>query len=254
MRLLGPGPLPAGLVPPVAAGAPPQVWLLRAADHTPVDGLGVLDAAERARYGAFLRDGDRATYGAAHVALRRLLGAHLGKPPEAVVLGREDCPVCGGPHGRPAVAGGAGPHFSLSHSGGTVLLAFAGTPVGVDVELTPAPGTAEELGDVILHPDERAELDGLPAAARAVAFGRCWARKEAYLKGTGAGLGDNPHRSLVGAGPDPAPVPGWSITDLDVSGFAAGYSAAVALALVASGPSAAWPGLEESVGPHRAAP
>jgi 4'-phosphopantetheinyl transferase len=208
------------------------VWLVRAADHAPVNGpreQAMLDAGERARYGAFVRDSDRDMYGAAHVALRRLLGGYLGRAPGAVVIGREDCPVCGGPHGRPAVVGSDGLHFSLSHSAGLVLLAFAARPVGVDIEEIPRPEIVDELGDVIMHPAERAELAGLTPQERAVAFGRCWARKEAYLKGTGAGLGDNPHRSRVGAGPEPYPVPGWRIEDLDVGGYAAGFSAALAV-------------------------
>ncbi len=227
MRVLGPGPLPEGLVRPGVAGEAPEVWLVHAMEHVAAGGLEVLDAGERARYEGFVRDGDRDVYGAAHVVLRRLLGAYLGEAPGDVVIGREECPVCGGPHGRPAVVGAEGLHFSLSHSGGLVLLAFAGRPVGVDVEEEPGPEIVEELGDVILHPDERAELDALARGERGRAFGRCWARKEAYLKGTGAGLGDNPHRSRVGAGPVPYPVPGWSIGDLAVP---VGYRAAVAVA------------------------
>lgn len=226
-RVLGPGPVPGSPV----LGAAPDVWLARVADHVPAPGFeagrAMLDAAELARYEAFLRPADRDMYAVAHIALRRLLGAYRGEDPGSVVLVREDCPVCGGPHGRPAVAGGGGPHFSLSHSAGLVLLAFAATPVGVDVEEIPAPGVVAELREAILHPGERAELDALPPAERAAAFGRCWARKEAYLKGTGAGLADNPDRTRVGVGPVPYPVPGWTVTDLAVP---AGHSAALATA------------------------
>jgi 4'-phosphopantetheinyl transferase len=226
-RVLGPGRPPEGLV----RGGAPQVWLVHVAEYVPEAGFGaeleMLDDAERDRRAAFRRSADRDMYAAAHIALRRLLGAYLGQDPGAVVLGREDCPVCGGPHGRPAVAGGGGPHFSLSHSAGLALLAFAGTPVGVDVERIPAPEIVGELREAILHPGERAELDALPPDGRAAAFGRCWARKEAYLKGTGAGLADNPNRARVGAGPVPYPLPGWTVSDLTVP---AGHAAALAVA------------------------
>lgn len=226
-RLLGPGPLPEGL----GLGSATQVWLVRVAEYVPASGfageLAMLDATERARYEAFLQPADRDMYAAAHIALRRLLGAYLGEDPGAVVIGREDCPVCAGPHGRPAVAGGGGPHFSLSHSAGLVLLAFAAAPVGVDVEAVPGPEVVQELREIILHPAERAELDALPPAERAAAFGRCWARKEAYLKGTGAGLADEPNRTRVGAGPVPHPVAGWTVTDLTVP---VSHSAALAVA------------------------
>ncbi|MER8041244.1 4'-phosphopantetheinyl transferase superfamily protein [Streptomyces sp. NPDC094032] len=63
---------------------------------------------------------------AAHTALRVLAGGYLGLGPAGLVFARLDCPGCGGPHGRPVLAGEAGRlHFSLSHSGELALLAFA---------------------------------------------------------------------------------------------------------------------------------
>jgi len=151
-----------------------------------------------------------------------------------LALTREPCPLCGGAHGRPALSGG--PHFSLTHAGDLVLLAFAAQPVGVDAEVVPEPADATELAGV-LHPRERAELSALPEQDRAAAFARCWTRKEAYLKGTGTGLGEDPSVSYVGTAENgPASPPGWRLADVDVP---AGYAAATAVRLTRTEGSAA---------------
>ncbi|MFJ6796600.1 4'-phosphopantetheinyl transferase family protein [Streptomyces sp. NPDC091268] len=214
-------------LPPVGAGL--AVWALDTTSEVvgghPVAGAAaVLDAAERDRAGRLVRDRDRHRYLASHLGLRVLLGGYLGLAPERVVLVRETCPCCGGPHGRPAVAGGA-LHFSLSHSDDVAYLAFAGVPVGVDVEAVPS---ADAVADVLntLHPAETAELTALPEPLRPAAMGRVWCRKEAYLKATGTGLARGLAEPYVGTAPAPAPVAGWTLTDLPAP---TGYAAAVAL-------------------------
>lgn len=231
-----------------------ELWLLRppgadtAGGTGPAPGAGPagyhpaaeaeLDHAERARAASFVRSADRARYVAAHIALRRLLGAYLGLPPRKVPLVRERCLTCGGPHGRPVVAAVDGtappPHFSLSHCAGLVLVAVASAPVGVDVEELPGEDRVA-LCAPTLHPAERAELERLPPSPslpRREYFGRLWTRKEAYLKGIGAGLtrglaadylGDGDGDGGAGAPPRP---PGWSVVDLPVG---TGHTAAVAL-------------------------
>ncbi len=225
-RVLDAGTLAGGLERP-GPRDPAHVWLLRVSGHAAgLDGLDLLDAAERQRHQAFVRAADRDRYAVAHVWLRRLLGAYTGTAPAEVVLVRERCPLCDGPHGRPAVGGGA-PHFSLSHSGDLVLIAVAATPVGADVEEIPALSVADDVART-LHPSEQAELAALAPAERTIAFSRCWTRKEAYLKGTGEGLAGGPERTYVGTGPDPAAVTGWALADIAVD---EGYGAAVATAV-----------------------
>ncbi|MEU3407307.1 4'-phosphopantetheinyl transferase superfamily protein [Streptomyces sp. NPDC006670] len=184
----------------------------------------LLDADERKRAARLVRADDRRTYLASHLGLRVLLGSYLGTAPEEVRLVREDCPNCGGPHGRPAVAGG-GVHFSLSHSHGLAYLAFAAVPVGVDVEALPG---AAAVADVLssLHPAEVAEIGDLPEDGRRVALARVWSRKEACLKATGAGLANGLVEPYVGAAPTPARVPGWTLRDLPAP---PAYAAALAL-------------------------
>ncbi|WP_328787969.1 MULTISPECIES: 4'-phosphopantetheinyl transferase family protein [unclassified Streptomyces] len=178
-------------------------------------GDALLDASERSRAAALVRPGDRHRYLAAHVGLRVLLGGYLRIPPERVSFVREDCPHCGGPHGRPALAGGpaAGLHFSLSHTGDVAAVAVAAAPVGLDIETHPRPETAESLARS-LHPREAAALLALPPAARPAALARVWVRKEAYLKATGHGLAAGATHPYVGTAPDPSPTPNWTLTDL----------------------------------------
>lgn len=195
--------------------------------------MRVLSEEERGRAAAFLRDADRDRYLVAHLALRRELGARLGTGPAEVELTRARCPVCGGPHGRPSVAGDP-LHFSLSHAGDFVLLAFAQVAVGVDVEVRPGASTTAETSGA-LHPREREELAALPVEERPAAFARCWTRKEAYLKGTGTGLGEDPSVTYVSTLAAPASPPGWHLADLPVP---PGHAAARALRLTRTGETA----------------
>ncbi|NEC69258.1 4'-phosphopantetheinyl transferase superfamily protein [Streptomyces sp. SID9727] len=214
-----------GPAPSWSSGAP-SLWLVdpeRAAEAARLLAPKILDASELARVERLAFPADRACYTAAHVALRLLLGARQGIAPEAVRLTRERCPSCDGPHGRPATGGGT--HFSLSHTRGVALLAFAGVPVGVDVERLPEARVATEVAGH-LHPAEAAELAALPCEERPAAFARVWTRKEAYLKGEGTGLAGGLHREHVGTGPRPLGPPGWAVTDVAVP---AGYAAAVAV-------------------------
>ncbi|MHA7957015.1 4'-phosphopantetheinyl transferase family protein [Streptomyces sp. L500] len=218
-RELGRDPLPG----PWRPGGGPDVWLLRIADGStwPLDDL---DADERTRAAGFLRPLHRERFVASHGGLRRLLGAYLGLPPADVALTREPCPGCGGPHGRPAVAGPL--HFNLSHAGELALFAFADTPVGADVEEEQSAAVVADVSPM-LHPAETAELAALPEPERPAAFARCWTRKEAYLKGTGTGLAESPAVTYVGTGSAPVAPPGWTLTDVEAG---PGHAAAIAVA------------------------
>lgn len=216
-----------GREPGESGGAPPvELRVLRVSAYRSEAerDLPLLSAEERERGAAFRLQADRDRYHVAHTALRRELAARLGCPPADVPLTRAECPVCGGPHGRPSVAGHP-VHFSLSHAGDLVVLAFAGRPVGVDVEREPDPSVVTEVARA-LHPREQVELAALPEARRGAAFARCWTRKEAYLKGTGTGLAEDPAVTYVGTGPEPVAPSGWRVADVVT---AEGYAAAWAL-------------------------
>ncbi|MEV0222076.1 4'-phosphopantetheinyl transferase superfamily protein [Streptomyces sp. NPDC050704] len=200
----------------VGAGVPGlpdevRLWTIRADSGLGEEpDLSVLDADERRRLAGFLREADRVRYAVAHVALRGVLGELTGVAPGALRFGRETCPWCGAPHGRPMLASpSGGPEFSLSHGGGLVLIAVARTRVGVDVEPVPADGLVAELAQE-LHPAEQAAVRAVPEAARAGEFARVWTRKEAYLKGLGVGLGRG-----LGADDVTSAIPGWQLVDLE---------------------------------------
>ncbi|WP_405707346.1 4'-phosphopantetheinyl transferase superfamily protein [Streptomyces xanthophaeus] len=217
-----PRPYRPGAVPGRWRDGGPQLWLVDSrGPAAPAAGSeAVLDPSERARADAYRLEAHRRIYVATHVALRLLLGSYLEQDPAALRLVRERCPGCGGPHGRPAAAGSP-VHFSVSHSAGVALLAFAGNPVGVDLEKPP---TQEALGHLApsLHVRERAELDALAPEERPTAFAACWTRKEAYLKGTGLGLARGLHLDYVGIGACAASPPGWTLTGVTAPpGFAA---------------------------------
>ncbi|MCT9011173.1 4'-phosphopantetheinyl transferase family protein [Streptomyces rhizosphaerihabitans] len=209
------------------------VWLLTPPAEAPL-ALDELDATERRRADAFRRRGDRTLYVAAHIALRRLLAGYLRTSAKELAFARADCPRCGGPHGRPVLSGAGpdAPHFSLSHSRGAVLVGVARAPVGVDVERLPRPERVDVCRSA-LHPWEQRELAALRAPDQPARFARLWARKEAYLKGTGVGVGGWTSEVYLGeGGPGAPPRPDdWSVVDVP-SG--PGHAAAVAMKGAAS--------------------
>ncbi|GAA4622545.1 4'-phosphopantetheinyl transferase family protein [Cellulomonas oligotrophica] len=150
----------------------------------------------------------------ARAVLHGVLARVLGVPADEVVLDREPCVGCGGPHGRPVLGGGRDDvHFSLSSGGGLVLVAVADVRVGVDVEAVPEAARARAVAGV-LHPRERARLARVPEADHPAALARAWVRTEAYLKGLGTGLQRDPAADDLD---DPAGAPrGWTIHDVPV--------------------------------------
>ena len=179
------------------------------------DRLRMLSGPERARASRFARDGDRADYVMVRSTLRRLLGARLG-------LSVADVRLETRAGGKPALAGGGSPRFSVSHTGGLALIALAdGLEVGVDVEAwRPLP---ERLADKVLSPEERERMDR--SANAVAAFYDHWVLKEAYLKCTGQGLSGEPATVSVTPGP-PSRIGRIVVRSLDVP---AGYSAALAV-------------------------
>lgn len=176
-----------------------------------------LDDHERKRAASFVRPNDRLTYLSAHISLRRLLSTYTGVAPGTLRLGRDACPCCDGPHGRPVLIDSPVPlHFSLSHSHGVVLIGVAASTVGVDVQRVPSLETTD-LCMSDLHPAEQKELAALEPLERQLGFGRLWTRKEAYFKGLGTGLGRELSADYLGedesADAPPGP-PDWIVQNV----------------------------------------
>jgi 4'-phosphopantetheinyl transferase len=168
--------------------------------------LPLLSQAEHTRMNRFGQDADRARYLVARALARTVLSAHLGIPPREITFSTV-CRHCGGPHGKPAVAGASKPvELSISHSGERVVLAVArDVPLGVDVERLESRVNPAGLIKRTLSGPERDLLATVPEADRTVAFLTYWTRKEALLKATGHGLAISPaHLTLTAPDVPPA--------------------------------------------------
>jgi hypothetical protein len=156
----------------------------------------------------------------ARAVVRELLGAELGVAPGDVEITRE-CRRCGDPsHGKPRLAGGASPSFSVSHSGDLAIVALSRDAcVGVDVELVRPRLHLDRLAARVLTPAELAGWRAVPEAMRLERFLERWTAKEALLKASGIGLATPlAHVAL--------PAPGWWVHGLALP---PGYVGALAL-------------------------
>jgi 4'-phosphopantetheinyl transferase len=213
-----------GASPVLTIGDRTELWTLALGDVEPGE-LDVcsLDEQERRRAALLKRESDRLGFTAAHQLLRQLLGLRLGCRPEQVAYGRERCPVCGGPNGRPVVRSpSATLHFSHSRSEGVILIGLAPAPIGVDIQQISSPHDVVAL----LHPREQTEIRSASPERRDELFTRLWARREAYLKGLGTGIAHDMATDYLGSGLDADPPPNWEMLDVPAP---AGYYAAAAI-------------------------
>ncbi|WP_326672292.1 4'-phosphopantetheinyl transferase family protein [Streptomyces sp. NBC_01257] len=196
---------------PAVAPAGPHIWWFTVpppgADTAAAERL--LGPRQRERAARLRRPLSRHRKIMAHAALRVLIAARLGGEPGELELGRAVCPECGGPHGRPFVAGARGFEFSMAHTGDEAVYAFADEPVGVDVENGRVAERTVRTVARWLPPGQRTLLDTLPEAERSAAFARLWVRTEALAKGRGTGLAHG-----LGAAPDASAEPRWRLVDL----------------------------------------
>lgn len=130
---------------------------------------------------AWKRRGER--YLLVRSLLKRELGRRLGLPPA-------DIRLVIGEHGKPLIDKGLFPpgsplHFNLSHSGDLLALAFAHSPVGIDIEQH-RPRPFAKLAPRFMCPEqqERFEQSGCPESL----FFHCWCTMEALIKREGLSL------------------------------------------------------------------
>jgi 4'-phosphopantetheinyl transferase len=155
-----------------------------------------LDAGERRRAAAIIGPSHSRLWARSRGVLRALLGLYLHVPPDSVALALDA-------RGKPFLSDAAGHadispadapatvSFSLSHSGGLALYAFASAgAVGVDVEA----GVGRDRLDTVaiaarvFGAGEAARLQSLDAVSRSDRFLSMWVRHEARLKCLGVGL------------------------------------------------------------------
>ncbi|SPA33012.1 putative 4'-phosphopantetheinyl transferase superfamily protein [Cupriavidus taiwanensis] len=215
-----------------------QVWRLDDAQVNPACArlAHTLAPDERARALAYRHARHCNGYVARRGLLRWLVGGYLHCQPEALRLTVS-------PFGQPVLQWPqAGLAFSVSHTDGLALLAFArDCRLGVDVErragdvnVAAVPG----FGRGIFSAQEAQVLARAPPAAADALLG-IWTRKEALLKALGTGLSADPTAYTTeddwrrGAGHwrasrDGIAMSGWTCLDLDAG---AGFSAALAVSL-----------------------
>jgi 4'-phosphopantetheinyl transferase len=172
---------------------------------------GTLAADETLRAARFRRPRDRDRFVTGRGILRALLGRYLGMAPVAVTLAY-------GPAGKPFTPG-SDVAFSVAHSDGLALLAFArGRAVGVDVERRDPARAELAVAERFFSRGEVAMLHALPPARRPDAFFALWVHKEAYVKATGEGLAAALDRFTVRLDPGGASLvdapSGWSLRTL----------------------------------------
>jgi len=176
----------------------------------------LLDASEREQAGRFRFERDRRRFIVRRGRLREWLGNRIKQPPAEL---RFDTNA----FGRRSLKDG-GPHFSTSHSGECMMVAFADTDVGCDIERTDQDIDWRPIVRQFFAPGERKILDELPEASGRPAFFDCWVRKEAFAKALGQGVSypfDAFDMSARPSGP-PSGIPGWALAAVSPGGGFAG--------------------------------
>jgi 4'-phosphopantetheinyl transferase len=200
-----------------------------------------LSVEERQRADRFHRPLHRARFLAARGWLRHLLASQLSCGPGEVR-------IMTGERGKPMLAD-SDVRFSAARSAGIALYATSRTmDVGVDVEAIRATADIDGIAARFFSLAERRALASLPPAQRLAASFQCWTRKEAYVKGIGAGLTVPLHTVDVWAGGRRrVTLSGWSVHQVDMApGFAAAVAGAGPGAWVPKGPRELGAGVEST--------
>ncbi len=146
--------------------------------------LGWLDRRELSRCEKLLPE-PRRHFVLCRAALRSILCHEIGCSNSGLSFGE-------GEYGKPypLVDGeSAALSFSVSHSGGHGLIAYAQDGrLGVDVEQPVPRAHLTSLIEAVMGPDERRELDQMASPERLRQFFRLWTCKEALVKALGTGF------------------------------------------------------------------
>lgn len=161
-----------------------------------------LSPDEQARADRFRFERDRRRYIVGRGALRSILGRYLGCPPHRIAFEYEA-------RGKPRLAAqhASALQFNVSHSHELAVCAVTQQAVGVDVEYAGRVVTeVKRLALRFFSINENAVFGALPVEAQRAAFFRCWTRKEAFIKTSGAGLSYPLDRFDVTLAPDQPPA------------------------------------------------
>jgi 4'-phosphopantetheinyl transferase len=194
----------------------------------------MLSPDERARASRFHFPQHRLAYVFAHVVLRDVLSRYLQ-------CSRREIRFAENAFGKPFlddVSGGRAVEFSLSHSGGLVVVGLCrGRRIGIDVEEIRPMDDISAIAESYFTPQECAFILREQRLGRQHAFWSCWTRKEAYVKAVGKGLSIplNSFDTLISrrepvafleGGPDLGDKAIWQVMNLDLR---KGYVTAIAV-------------------------
>lgn len=148
----------------------------------------VLSPDELERAGRFHFERDRRRFVAGRGQLRHILGHYAGQKPSELKFAYSE-------RGKPALAdcrGHEALNFNVAHSDELMLVAVSrDCAIGVDVEQLRMVKDYEDVAKRFFSARESSGLRALPDGEKPKAFFNLWTRKEAYLKATGAGIGES---------------------------------------------------------------
>ncbi|WP_375584642.1 4'-phosphopantetheinyl transferase family protein [Cyclobacterium xiamenense] len=130
----------------------------------------------------FAQKEDRIRYILGKGLLRKLLQIYLNEDPDALQFGKNR-------YRKPFLVGREDFHFNSSHAGDWVVIALAGSEVGIDIERVDPRFSFEELLPYIFSSREIAFIRQSARPTESVYT--LWTRKEALLKGMGLGITDH---------------------------------------------------------------
>ncbi len=145
--------------------------------------LDLLSPDECDRMGRLVQVKHQRNFLAARGGLRVCLGRYLDCAPESLVF---ECEF----HGKPRLRDFPGVEFNFSHSDDRGLIGISeGRAIGVDLERVRVMPSMLGLAKRFFAPQEVAAIVSVSEAEQMPLFFQYWTCKEAYLKGTGDGLG-----------------------------------------------------------------
>jgi 4'-phosphopantetheinyl transferase len=165
-----------------------HIWKVSLASTTAAlaDLPAILSPDERERAARFAFEKDQARFTSCRATLRLLLSRYTGIPPESLVFRYKS-------HGKPALAGGLGWQFNVSHSRDLAAIAISRSDhVGIDLEYIDPAFPQDEVAPEVLCPGELRDLASLPSSDQLHGFFQLWTLKEALLKALGGGLSLDP--------------------------------------------------------------
>ena len=161
-----------------------EVWRVRG-----MPDVSLLSQDEKAKLKAISCQDTRETFILSRCAIRSLVAKYTRKPSE------EKC-IDTHPGGKPFLVNHPDLHFSLSHSGKEVAIAFSRMPIGFDVEKKERRADFVSIARRFFSVAEAAQIAAAGEHAASL-FVDLWTAKEAILKLEGSGISGGLERALV---------------------------------------------------------